>query len=97
MEDEEKAELTVSSSRFAEKNKLAKKGPDQITLHDPLIETTPIRTPNSEVKKPQNVHQAQDLMDSVVFGDRNDLKTEEKADLMFKSTKENILNRVSDI
>ena len=36
-------------------------------------------------------------MDSVVLGDRNDLKTEDKADLMFKCTKENILNRVEDI
>jgi hypothetical protein len=59
-----------------------------------LIETTPIRTPNSEVKKPPNALQAQDLMDSVVFGEHVTLKNEEQADLMIKNTKENILNRV---
>lgn len=80
----------MSSSRLAEKNKNPKLG----YIHNPLIETTPIRFQTSEVKKQPSVLQVQDLMDSVVFGDPVAVKKEEKTDQMIKNTKENILNKV---
>lgn len=99
MENGEELDLTVSSSRLADKNAKLKKSSEPqnskfnqtVNIYNPLINTTPIRT---DFRKPTGGINLQEFMDSSAFGDRNSAKNEESSDLIIQHTKEAILEKV---
>ena len=101
LDNEEALDLTVSSSRLAEKNSKLKKSSDpQFSRPNNTNESqrnTNLRNPVPELKKHPSTLNPHDLMDSEVIGSPIPSRFEDKSSLMMQITKEAILEKVRTI
>jgi hypothetical protein len=101
LDDEDALDLTVSSSRLADKNAKLKKSSEPTASHpnlnkankEPLLITVPARPPMADGKKTPNCSN-QDLIDTKAIIEPVLLKTDDRAESILQTTKETILNRV---